>query len=389
MNDWKIPLYKIYTDDEDINLITRIVKRGNRWAIGPEIEDFENELKNYVGTDYCVTLNSGTSALHTALLAHEIGSRDEVIIPSFTFIATANSVLFVNSNPIFAEIEEVNLGLDPQDVQSKITPSTKAIIPVDYAGLPCKILEIKKMTEDKKILIIEDAAESLGASINGRKVGSLTETAIFSFCGNKVLTTGEGGALVTNSQLIFEKAKLLRSHGRVDKTNYFTDPQISDYVSLGYNWRMSSFTAALGLSQLKKIDKMIKKRQDNAKYLNSRFSKIREISLPIPPEGYEHVYQMYTIKLPNKELRDRLHEFLLNKKIFSKVYFHPIHKTDYYKEKLGERKISLPITEKICNQVLTLPLYPNMTSEEKDYLTSSVIEFFETNQSQNLVNFTF
>ncbi len=379
MDEWKIPLYKIYTDDEDINLITKIVKRGNRWALGPEIEEFENELKNYVGTDYCVTLNSGTSALHSALLAYQIGSSDEVIIPSFTFIATANSVLFVNSKPIFAEIEDVNLGLDPKDVQSKITPSTKAIIPVDYAGLPCKILEIKKITEDNEIQIIEDAAESLGASINGKKVGSLTETAIFSFCGNKVLTTGEGGALVTNSKLIFEKAKLLRSHGRVEKTNYLEDARTSDYVSLGYNWRMSSFTASLGLTQLKKLDKMIKKRQENAKYLNSCFSKIREISLPIPPDGYEHVYQMYTIRLSNKEMRDKLHEFLLNKKIFSKVYFNPIHTTDYYKEKFGEQKISLPTTEKICKQVLTLPLYPNMTLEEKDYLTSSVIEFFENN----------
>ena len=379
MDEWKIPFYKIYTDDEDINLITKIVKRGNRWALGPEIEEFENELKNYVGTDYCVTLNSGTSALHSALLAYQIGSSDEVIIPSFTFIATANSVLFVNSKPIFAEIEDVNLGLDPKDVQSKITPSTKAIIPVDYAGLPCKILEIKKITEDNEIQIIEDAAESLGASINGKKVGSLTETAIFSFCGNKVLTTGEGGALVTNSKLIFEKAKLLRSHGRVEKTNYLENARTSDYVSLGYNWRMSSFTASLGLTQLKKLDKMIKKRQENAKYLNSCFSKIREISLPIPPDGYEHVYQMYTIRLSNKEMRDKLHEFLLNKKIFSKVYFKPIHTTDYYKEKFGEQKISLPTTEKICKQVLTLPLYPNMTSEEKDYLTSSVIEFFENN----------
>ena len=331
MDEWKIPLYKIYTDDEDINLITKIVKRGNRWALGPEIEEFENELKNYVGTDYCVTLNSGTSALHSALLAYQIGSSDEVIIPSFTFIATANSVLFVNSKPIFAEIEDVNLGLDPKDVQSKITPSTKAIIPVDYAGLPCKILEIKKITEDNEIQIIEDAAESLGASINGKKVGSLTETAIFSFCGNKVLTTGEGGALVTNSKLIFEKTKLLRSHGRVEKTNYLEDAQTSDYVSLGYNWRMSSFTASLGLTQLKKLDKIIKKRQENAKYINSCFSKIREISLPIPPDGYEHVYQMYTIRLSNKEMRDKLHEFLLNKKIFSKVYFNPIHTTDYYK----------------------------------------------------------
>jgi len=204
MPEWKIPLYKIYTDDEDLKLVTKIIKRGNRWAIGPEVEQFENAIKNYVGSDYCLTLNSGTSALHASLLAYELGMNDEIIVPSFTFISTVNSVLFVDAKPTFAEIEEANLGLDPELIQERISSRTKAVIPMDCGGLPCKIFEIKKQIEDTKLILIEDAAEALGSSVKGIKVGSNTDATIFSFTGNKVLTTGEGGAITTNSREIYE-----------------------------------------------------------------------------------------------------------------------------------------------------------------------------------------
>jgi perosamine synthetase len=377
--NWKIPLYKIYTDDEDINLITKIIKRGNRWAIGPEIDEFENEISNYVGIDYCATLNSGTSALHAAFLAYELGKGNEIIVPSFSFIATANSVLFLNAKPIFADIEDVTFGLDPKSISEKITQMTKAVVPMDYGGLSCKIFEIQQIAKDNNLILIEDAAEALGASINGKKIGSVADSSIFSFCGNKVLTTGEGGAVVTNSKEIYEKIKLIRSHGRIDKIAYFDNPSESQYVEIGYNWRMSSMTAALGISQLSKLDKIIMMRQENAKYISSRIKKYSEIEIPNPPPGYEHIYQMYTIKLSNKKTRDDLHEHLLKKRIFSKVYFNPIHLTSFYREKFGTKVNSLPITEKITQQVLTLPMYPNMNSEEKEYLIDSISAFFELN----------
>lgn len=375
--DWKIPLYKIYTDDEDLNLVTKIIKKGRDWAIGPEIQEFENQIRNYVGTNYCVTLNSGTSALHAALLSYDIKENDNVVVPSFSFISTANSVLFVKANPIFTDIEEQTFGLDPDKIIEKIDSKTKAIIPMDYGGMSCQIQKIKEIATENNLKLIEDAAEGLGSTIKNKKVGSISDVAIFSFCGNKVLTTGEGGAIVTNSKKIYEKVKLIRSHGRLDKTNYFDDPLEGDYVGLGYNWRMSSITAALGLSQLSKLDKIIKMRQENAKYISSQLSKISQIVTPSPPEGYEHIYQMYTIRLPNRNIRDNLREFLVKKKIFSKVYFQPIHLTDFYMKKFGTKPNSLPITEMISEQVLTLPLYPNMTAEEKEYLTSSIKEFFE------------
>ena len=208
-------------------------------------------------------------------------------------------------------------------------------------------------------------------------MGSVSDSAIFSFTGNKTLTTGEGGAIVTNSDEIYEKLKLLRSHGRVDKTNYFDNPLDPNYIDIGYNWRMPSLIAALGISQLAKFDKIIKMRQEHAQYLNQRLAKHSEIQTPKPSDYSDHVYQMYTIRLENKKIRDSLKEFLLKKKIFCKVYFNPIHLTGYYRSKFGLGIGMLPITEKISEQILTLPLFPSMTSEEKTFLVDSIDEFFE------------
>ena len=318
MKDWKIPLYKIYTDDEDLNMITKIIKRGSEWAIGPEIEELETLIKNYVGVDYCLTLNSGTSSLHALLIAYEIRSNHEVIVPSFSFVSTANSVLFVGAKPTFVDIEETTFGLNSELIPSQINSNTKAIISMDYGGLSCKIFDILETAKKNNLILIDDAAEGLGSSINGKKVGSIADSSIFSFCGNKVLTTGEGGAIVTNSKEIYEKVKLIRSHGRLDSINYFSNPSESQYEGLGYNWRMSSIIAALGISQLKKLDKIIKLRQENAKYISTHLSKIPEIIIPSIPDGAEHIHQLFTIRLRDEKIRDNLHEFLIKKQIFSK-----------------------------------------------------------------------
>jgi perosamine synthetase len=377
-SDWKLPLYKIYSDDEDVDLITKIIRRGKQWAIGPEIEEFEKNLADYVDTEYCVTLNSGTSALHSTFLAYGLTKGDDVIVPSFSFISTANSVQFVGSNPIFADIEEETYGLDPSSILNNLTSTTKAIMPMDYGGMSCNIFDIKAIAEEHDLILIEDAAEGLGSSIKGKKTGSLADSAIFSFCGNKVLTTGEGGAVVTDSKEIYEKIKLIRSHGRLDSISYFDNPNSNNYNILGYNWRMSSLTAALGISQLQKLDKIIKMRQDNAKYICNGLSKCSEIKLPIPTKDYEHIYQMFSIRVKNQKIRDNLHNYLLNMKIFSKVYFQPIHLLPFYKNTLNITPGSLPLTEKIANEILTIPLYPNMTTEEKDYLINSILHFFES-----------
>ncbi len=218
---WRIPLFKIYWDKKDIKSVTDVIKSGTHWAIGPKIEKFEKAVASYVGIKYALAFNSGTSALHALMLAYGFGQGDEIIVPSFSFIATANAPLFVGAKPVFAEIEEKTFGIDPLDIQKRITKKTKAIMPMHYGGSACQIKEIKKIADKHNLILIEDAAESLGTMIGNKKVGTFGDSAMFSFCGPKVITTGEGGVIVTNNKKLYEKMKTIRSHGSLETSNYF------------------------------------------------------------------------------------------------------------------------------------------------------------------------
>ena len=372
---WKIPLYKIFTDREDNRAVNKVLQRGMDWAIGHEIAEFEKKIANYIGTKYCVAFNSGTSAGHAALLAININSG-EVIVPSFTFISTANWPLMVNAKPKFVDIEEENFGLNPERVKSEITKNTKAIIPIHYGGLPCKIIEINRIARNKKIPLIEDCAEAFGTKIKGVSVGTFGQMSIFSFAPNKILTTGEGGAICTDSRKIFEKLQLIRSHGRLINENYFKTSQLPNYISIGYNWRMSSMTAALGLSQFDKLDRIIQLRRRHARFYVSKLKKINEIKLPDEPKDHLHVYQLFTIQLKNNLIRHKLQKFLASKGIMTKVFFEPIHLSKFYK-KSGFGKKSLSNTEKISRTVLSLPIFPGLKSEEITHICDSIKEFFE------------
>jgi len=378
LSSWRIPLYKIYWDKDDVKHVSEVIRQGMFWAIGPNIEKFERMVAQRIGKKHAVAFNSGTSALHAILLAHGIKQGDEVIVPSFTFIATANSVLFVGAEPVFADIEGDTYGLDPEDVKKKITDKTKVVMPIHYGGLPCHIRELKEIAEDHKLLLIEDAAESLGANVDGKPVGSFGDAAMFSFCGNKVITTGEGGMIATDQRDIYEKLKLIRSHGRLEKEGYFTSIKTMDYVTLGYNWRMSNITAALGISQLKKLDKLIGMRRENAAYMSKHLSNISGVEPPNPPKAYFHVYQMYTIKVKNEKVtRDGLKNYLAEKGVMTKVYFFPVHLTWFYRKRYGFRGGELPITEELSKQALTLPLYASLTTDEMNYVVEHVKGFME------------
>jgi perosamine synthetase len=375
--NWKIPLFKIYYEEDDIQAIADVIRRGTYWATGPEITEFEEHIADYVGIKYAVACNSGTSALHALLLAYDIKQGDEIIVPSFTFIATANSPLFVQAKPVFAEIEEKTFGLDPEDVKEKITKKTKAIMPIHYGGCPCLYTkELQEIAEDHKVLFFEDAAESLGAHIHNTMVGTFSDAAMFSFCQNKIITTGEGGMIVTDSKDVYRKLKLLVSHGRVESGNYFESTGSMDYVRLGFNFRMPTMMAALGLSQLKKLPKIIEMRRRNAAYYTSKFSKIPGVTAPVVPKDFFHVYQMYTI-LVEQGKRDELKTYLASKGVFSKIFFDPVHLTQFYKEQFKYKEGDLPSTEKISKRVLTLPMYPTLKKEEIDYITDCIREFYE------------
>lgn len=371
--EWKIPLFKIFWDQEDIDNITESIKLGMYWTEGPNVENFEKSICEYIGVKYCVTFNSGTSALHTSLISYDIKNGDEVIVPSFTFIATANAPLFVGAKPIFADIEEDTFGLNPDDVNEKITSKTKAIIPVHYGGCPCNIQALREIAQDNKLILIEDSAEAFGARIDEQKIGTFGDSSMFSFCQNKIITTGEGGAITTNSKDTYNKLKLIHSQGRSEIKNYFFSTNTADYVSLGYNFRMSNIIASLGLSQISKTDKLIERRRDNSKYLNSKL-KYYNIRFMNPPKDYFNVYQLYTIRV-DKNLRDKLMEYLEKQGIMTKIYFFPVHKTHFYKNILGYR-CNLEITEKISEEVLTLPMFPSLEKSEMDMISEEINNFF-------------
>jgi len=372
---WKIPLYKVDWDKEDVRTVTNVIKRGMEWAIGPEIEKFEQSLADYHDSKYCVVFNSGTSAGHAALLSLNLKPSSEIIVPSFTFIATANWPLMVGAKPIFSEIEEETLGMDPSHLDSIISKKTEVLMPIHYGGMPCKIIEIKKFAEQHKLTLIEDSAESIGSTIGNKKTGSFGDMSILSFAGNKVLTTGEGGAVIVNSKKIYEKLKLIRSHGRQINSNYFQTNEVPNYISLGYNWRMSSMTAALGISQLSKLDKLISKRKKNAQYLSSKLNKHSKVILPFNYKNHKSIFQLFSIRVIDN-LRDDLIEFLTSKGIMSKIFFEPVHLTQFYSK--NKKKISLPTTEKISQQILTLPMYPSLTKHDMNFISDSIDEFMET-----------
>ncbi|MHA2094524.1 MAG: DegT/DnrJ/EryC1/StrS family aminotransferase [Candidatus Hodarchaeales archaeon] len=375
----QIPLFKIYNDENDVEAVKQVISSGRNWAIGSSIADFEKGLKDYIGTEYCSVYNSGTSALHSLMLAYNFTSGDEIIVPSFTFISTANSPLFVNAKPVFADIEQNTFGLDPNDVLEKITSATKAIMPVHYAGCPSEIIALREIAEDYMLVLIEDAAESFGATIDEKKTGTFGDSAMLSFCQNKIIATGEGGAIVTDSKDLHEKLSLIRSHGRLDDKDYFSDPMSSNYISLGYNFRMSNITASLGLSQLKKVEDLISMRLKVANYYIDGLKNISSVEVPFIPPDTRHVFQLFSIRI-KRGLREQLIEHLKSKGISSKVYFPPVHLTPFYK-KMQSNSIQLPNTINVAKEILSLPMYPSMTKDEQDYVINEIKEFSENNIS--------
>jgi len=368
----------MYSDKDDVRAVSSILERGMYWGLSSETIQFEKMISEITGSKYCLVFNSGTSGLHAIMIAYGLRNPNEVIVPSFTFIATANSVLFNKAIPKFADIEQSTFGLDPEDVQSKITRATKAIMPVHYAGNVCKIKELKKIASDNKILLIEDSAAALGSSIKGKMAGSFGDAAMISFAWNKVITSGEGGAVLTNSKKIFEKLILLRAHGRIDKENYFMSANKQHFVTLGYNWRVSAITAALGISQVRKLPKIIKMRRANSNYLNSKLSKISFIETPKFQKDQIHNCMMYTIRVKGgQKRRDALQKFMTKKGIQTSVIFEPIHLTQFYRRKFGYKRGLLKNTEKIFDEVLTLPMFPHLKKSELNYISDSIKEFSE------------
>jgi len=356
-----IPIAKPLLGKEEIDAVTEVLSSG-MIAQGPKVEEFELAFSEYTGCEYAAAVNSGTAALHIALLAHGIGKEDEVITSPFTFIATANSILYTGAKPVFADIEPDTFNIDPEKIQEKITSKTKAIMPVHLYGHSADMKAIMEIAEDRKLVVIEDACQAHGAKCLGKRVGSFG-TGAFSFYPTKNMTTSEGGMITTNDKEIAEKSKMIRAHG--SKVRYL-------HEMLGFNLRMTDIAAAIGLVQLKKLDGFTATRQKNASMLSAGLKGISGVVPAITKPGCIHVFHQYTIRA---QKRDELAAFLKENEIGTGIHYPiPIHKQPYYME-LGY-KDSLPVSEKAAEEVLSLPVHPALSRDDVQKIIKVTREFY-------------
>lgn len=348
-----IPIAKPLVGEEEIEAVVSVMRSG-MIAEGPRVKDFEDAFKSYIGTEHAVAVNSGTAALHVALLAKGIGPGDEVITTPFTFIASSNSVLFTGAKPVFADIVPETFNIDPEDIKNKLTPRTKAIIPVDLYGHPAEMNAIMDIAADRGLAVIEDACQAHGATYHGKKVGSF-DTGCFSFYPTKNMTTGEGGIITCDDAKVAEKARMIKSHG--SKIRYY-------HEMLGYNLRMTDMGAAIGLVQMKKINDYNEKRIRNAGLLSEGLKGIKGLVTPIVKDGCKHVFHQYTVRITEdfgmsrESVIEKLNQAGIGNSIF---YPLPIHQQPYYKE-LGFDETHV-VAEKIAKQVISLPVHPSVTPE--------------------------
>ncbi|UTY57081.1 DegT/DnrJ/EryC1/StrS family aminotransferase [Massilia sp. erpn] len=354
----------------------KVIDRAMFWADGPEIDEFERNMAGYTGISHALAFNSGTSALLAGLLAIDVKGR-EVICPSFTFIASANTIELAGGTPVFVDCEATTFGLDVAAVAQAITPNTKAVMTIDYGGCVSRdILALRALCDAHGLLLIEDAAQSFGARLDGVHAGAHSDFAIFSFCQNKVITAlGEGGGLVTRHQSIYEKAKYLRSHGRVDQPGkkHFETSQDNEYLFPGYNFRMPSVNAAFASSQLANIASNLALRQTVAGYYRARLDSLPMVRQPAAPERFSHCFQMYTVVLPSHACREQLKEHLLAAGVLVRGYFEPLHLKPYFRAK--NKDLVLPVAEALGQTVLTLPMYPTLSEESVNYICDLIVAF--------------
>ncbi len=315
----------------------------------------EKGFAAYIGTKYAIAMNSGTAALHAALMAADIGIGDEVITTSFSFIATANCCLFVGAKPVFADIDEKTFNIDPVSIEKKITPKTKALIIVDLYGQACDMDKIIAICKKHNLILVEDACQAHGAEFKGKRVGSYG-IGCFSFYPTKNMTTGEGGMITTDDSEISRKAKLARQHGQSQR--YVHDV-------LGYNFRITDIGSVLGICQLQKLDSFNAKRIANAAYLTKHINKIKGLIPPYIGAVWNHVFHQYTIRVTKdyKYSREELQKKLLDKGVSTIIYYPtPIHKQPWFKS-LGYTD-NLPITDALTKEVLSLPVHPGVTEAD-------------------------
>jgi perosamine synthetase len=365
----KVPVCAPKIGEKEVEYVSNCIRSSWISCLSEYVLEFEEKFAKYCSCKYGVATNSGTTALHLALATLGIGKGDEVIIPTFTMIATENAVKYTGEKPVLIDSELNTWNINVTKIEEKITKKTKAIMPIHTYGHPCDMDPILELAEKYDLYVVEDAAEAHGAEYKGRKTGSLGHMGCFSFYANKIITTGEGGAIVTNDEELAERAGWLRGHafGRHGKHFY--------HEAIGFGYRITGMQAALGIAQLESIEDFVKIRRSNARSYNSLLSELGDkVVLPPEAEWAKNVYWMYSVLTEDREVREGLMRFLEEKGIESRTFFYPIHQQPIYRH-LAKGSF-FPVADELANRGVNLPSGNNLAREDIEYVCDSIIAFY-------------
>jgi len=372
-----IPLCRPWIGEAEIEAVTEVLTSG--WlSTGPKTSEFEKRFAEYIGVKHALAVSSCTAGLHLALVAAGIGAGDEVITTPYTFTATSEAIAYTGARPTFADIDARSLNILPEDIEKKVTETTKAIIPVDIAGLPCEQESIISIANRHDLCTIDDAAHAVSAEYKGVKIGAIADMSSFSFYATKNLTTAEGGMFTTNNDDFADKIRLIRYHARTkDAWARQQNPNrwYYDVVAQGYKYNMSDIQAAIGLCQLAKIEEQYERRRRVVDKYNEAFQEMTEIIVPKDIEDGKHAWHLYIIQLNAERLNITRDEFIiamLEENVECGIHYIPLHFHKFYQEKYGYKKGDFPGAEMAYERVVTLPLHPNLTLDDADYVIEAV-----------------
>jgi perosamine synthetase len=371
-----VPITKPSLGDEEARAPYESIKSG--WVTqGPKVAEFEKAVASYVGAKHGIATTSCTTGLHLALVTAGVGPGDEVIVPSFTFIASANAILYTGATVVFAEIDPRTYNIDPNDIEHRISSKTKAIMPVDQIGMTADMDAINAIAKKHGIDVVEDAAPTIGSEYKGRKTGSNAHQTVFSFHPRKVITTGEGGMITTDDDALADRARKLRAHGMSvsDLDRHKADRVIiEEYNELGFNYRMTDIQASIGLVQLRRLPELLKTRIEKAHRYDRELPGIKGLEIPFVPPYATHTYQSYCLRLTKDCRLDRetLMTNLLHRGVATRRGVMASHLEKTYVDRIG--KVSLPITEEATEHTMLIPLFATMTDEEQTYVIDALRE---------------
>lgn len=387
----QVPITRPWFDEDDLDVIRRPLESG--WVVqGPYVEQFERAFADFTGADAAVATTSCTTALHLALAALDIGPGDEVIVPSLTWVATANAAVYCGATPVLVDIDLATFNIEPAAVEAAITPRTRAIVPVHLFGLPAEMEPLLALARTHDLAIVEDAACGLGSRWRGRHVGTLGDFGAFSFHPRKAITTGEGGMIIARDPARLERTRIMRDHGasRSDRARHGAADgfRLGPFAELGYNYRMTDIQGALGTTQMKKAPLVLERRRARAARYDRLLADLDWLRTPKVPPDAEHGYQSYVClfapepptlaALPTLEAaRDRLMRFAAEQGVATRQGTHAVHALDYYARRLGHAPEDLPNALMAERLSITLPLYPQMTDAEQDHVVDVLTRGFD------------